>query len=280
MLKVLKSMVNSWSRRKLSWIGKITVIKTLILSKINYAISSLETPAWFITEVETIVYNFLWSNKPAHVKNNVMTNDYNNGGLRMTDINLYIKSQKMSWIKRLLENDCTVPCKFVSHFIDMKLNDFLKCNIADDQHYYDMPLFYKEVFNAWFSCKQEPNTYQDVIGEVIWHNRYIMINNRSIFIKPLYDNGLIYIHDILDKNNAFISHTDLITKYGNHITCYSYLCLKHAIPQKWKCLIRDTNCNVTNFSPKDEMVAIQLGQQKKPVTLSKSKHVYKAIKVK
>ena len=134
LLKVLKSMVNSWSKRKLSWIGKITVIKTLILSKINYAISSLETPAWFITEVETIVYNFLWSNKPAHVKINVMTNDYNNGGLRMTDINLYIKSQKMSWIKRLLENDCTVPCKFVSHFIDMKLNNFLKCNIADDEH--------------------------------------------------------------------------------------------------------------------------------------------------
>ena len=85
-LDILQSTINLWTRRNQSWIGRITVIKTQCISKINYAISSIETPDWFINRAENLLNNFLWNGKPPRVKQNVMFNDYDHGGLRMTNL--------------------------------------------------------------------------------------------------------------------------------------------------------------------------------------------------
>ena len=62
--------------RNLTWIGRITVIKTLCISKFNYTISSIETPTWFIEKTETLLKDFLWNNKPPRIKQQVMYNNY------------------------------------------------------------------------------------------------------------------------------------------------------------------------------------------------------------
>ena len=51
-LALLINTINTWSLRNLTWLGKITVIKTLCISKINYAISTFETPEWFLNKNE------------------------------------------------------------------------------------------------------------------------------------------------------------------------------------------------------------------------------------
>ena len=98
-LNMLQSTINLWTRRNLSWIGRITVIKTQCISKINYTISSLQTPDWFINRAEAILKDFLWKGKQPRIKQKVIYNDYDNGGLRMTNLSHFIKAQKINWIK-------------------------------------------------------------------------------------------------------------------------------------------------------------------------------------
>ena len=48
------------------------------------------------------MYSFIWDNKPDKVNRKQITNTYHFGGLKMLDLELLIKSQKITWIKRLL----------------------------------------------------------------------------------------------------------------------------------------------------------------------------------
>ena len=57
----------------------------MCLSKINYAISTIETPDWFIERA--FFFIFVWDGKPARINNNEICNDYCKGGLRLTNLN-------------------------------------------------------------------------------------------------------------------------------------------------------------------------------------------------
>jgi hypothetical protein len=146
-LQHFKNLLNIWSARPLTWIGKITILKMLGISKLNYIIANLETPGWFATEVIDSMNKFLWNNKPPRVKCAVMHNRIEDGGLRLTDFNCYIKAQKSNWIKRLVNNKETVPFKYLIQFLpEIKFEDFLKCSIDPETLPHEMPTFYRQEY--------------------------------------------------------------------------------------------------------------------------------------
>jgi len=271
-LDILQSTINLWTRRNLSWIGRITVIKTQCISKINYAISSIETPDWFINRAENLLNNFLWNGKPPRVKQNVMFNDYDHGGLRMTNLLHFIKAQKINWIKRLLNNKETVPYVYVSQFINMDLKDYLKCSLESTDLPPNLPQFYREVLSDWFAIKKEPKHSDEVQREILWNNKYIKIDSKSLFNKKLYENGLIFINDLIEDNGNVITYDRLIQKFGNNITQYRYICLVHAIPKRWRTMLKKDH--TININPKEETVFIKINKSMKPITVLKSKQVY------
>ena len=68
LLKV-KNILNQWSRRKLTLIGRITVIKSLALSKFVHLFISLPAPPnELIKELEKMFYKFLWNSGPEGLK--------------------------------------------------------------------------------------------------------------------------------------------------------------------------------------------------------------------
>ena len=48
------------------------------------------------------MYDFIWDSKPAKIKRDVLTMDYEKGGLKMIDIEIFMKSFKICWIKRMI----------------------------------------------------------------------------------------------------------------------------------------------------------------------------------
>ena len=161
-----------------------------------------------------------------------MFNDYNLGGLRMTNLSHFIKAQKINWIKCLLDNKGTVPYEHVSQFINMDLQDYLKCNLDPIDLPPNLPQFYKEILSSWFAIKTEPQNIAEVQREILWNNKYIKIDAKPIFNKKLFENGLIYINDILEDNGNMIAYDRLIQQFGNNMTQYGYICLLHAIPKR------------------------------------------------
>ena len=87
-------------------IGKITVIKTFLLSKLNHLFTSLPNPPLsFMEKLNTIFYRFIWDKKPDKIKRIVLIQDYLDGGLKMINTDWHIRSLKSTWIRRLLKND-------------------------------------------------------------------------------------------------------------------------------------------------------------------------------
>ena len=62
-------------------------------------------PQQIVKRIEKIMYNFLWDGKLEKIKKETLTGDYKNGGLKMIDIDIFIKSLKVSWIKRTVNSE-------------------------------------------------------------------------------------------------------------------------------------------------------------------------------
>ena len=91
--------------------GKITVIKHFALPKLIYALSSLQyPPKEIIKEIEKIMYAFIWEGKPEKIKREILIQDYEKGGLKMIDLEMFIMSLKISCLKRISvsENNRTI----------------------------------------------------------------------------------------------------------------------------------------------------------------------------
>ena len=81
----IRNILSCWEYRRLTLIGKIQVIKNLVLSQLTYILTPLATNQSFINEINDIFYRFLWNNKGDKIKRTVLINDYENGGLKMVD---------------------------------------------------------------------------------------------------------------------------------------------------------------------------------------------------
>ena len=74
------------SVRRLSLIGKITVLKSLIVSQVTHLLSPLQVNSQIIKQlINDLIFDFLWKSKGDKNKRNVITQKYSNGGLRMID---------------------------------------------------------------------------------------------------------------------------------------------------------------------------------------------------
>ena len=99
-------MINSWSKRNISTIGRITVIKSLILPKLTHLFMSLPDPDQsYIKYINRLFFNYIWNSKIDRVGRCYITRDYQDGGLKMINLEYFIKSLKITWIRRLENSD-------------------------------------------------------------------------------------------------------------------------------------------------------------------------------
>ena len=99
----IKNLIKLWQARKLSPYGKVTVIKSLFLSKITHLLLSLPSPTQTLfKEIDTLFKNFIWNNKPPKSRKSIMEADIIDGGLRLHNLQKFDQALKLGWAKRLL----------------------------------------------------------------------------------------------------------------------------------------------------------------------------------
>ena len=85
----------------------MTKLKSFLIPKFVYICSLLPTPKEVVKELKQLLFKFLWkgTDKVAHAS---VINVYEEGGLKMIDMDCMIKSLRLAWLKRLL-NGSKVP---------------------------------------------------------------------------------------------------------------------------------------------------------------------------
>lgn len=91
----LGKTANGWTRRKLTLIGRINIMKTLGLSKLIYSTSVLTTPANLAEKINKFTFSFTWEGK---AKGKIIIANKKQGGLRMLDFAILDKALKISWV--------------------------------------------------------------------------------------------------------------------------------------------------------------------------------------
>ena len=100
-----------------------------------------------------IMYNFVWDGKPDKIKQEILTSDYDKGGLRMIDIEKFIWSLKISWVKRILQTESNSLLKhlYENVFKQFGGNILFECNFreADIIKHFNKKPFLKDLLLAW-----------------------------------------------------------------------------------------------------------------------------------
>ena len=117
-LDTVRNVLSCWKYRRLTLIGKITVLKSLVASQLVYVLSPLHTNVKAIKEVNKLFHSFLWNGKGDKIKRDIIINDYPTGGLKMIDIQVFSKSLKATWIKKYLDEENQGKWKY---FFDLEL---------------------------------------------------------------------------------------------------------------------------------------------------------------
>ena len=74
----MNSLFLSWSKRNLSILGKVLIIKALIIPIFTFIVSSCVIPEKYKKEIESKCFKFIWNGKPDKVKRNTLINKGNN----------------------------------------------------------------------------------------------------------------------------------------------------------------------------------------------------------
>ena len=94
----IKCLFNLWKLRNLTWLGKITIINTLALSKLMYQLAALPTPSSsFLKELKNLIMEFLCEGKPHRIKYEKIIQQYYHDGLKLIDIESKEKALKAKW---------------------------------------------------------------------------------------------------------------------------------------------------------------------------------------
>lgn len=243
-LNKIENLVAHWSKRKITLPGRITVIKSLMLSKFTHLFLALPNPPGdFIRKLERILYKFLWNSGPDRIKRSVIIKNLDAGGLRMINIQHFINALKVSWFRRVIQNSNS------SHWYSLSNIEFETLfNMGSG---YSLRVienisnpFWKDILQSWnkFCDSVNVQTIYQILNSPIWYNKNLM-QGANVFIKNWYEKGIRLVSDLLDQNGNFYDFESFKTTYDVAGTFLDYQRLIFKIPEHWKNNIR-ANSNV------------------------------------
>ena len=133
--ETISKTIENWQFRRLTLLGKIVVIKSLLASQLVYIMSPLPTSSEHLRDINNLLYQFLWDGKRDKIKRAEMINDYATGGLKMLDIQTFNRALKAKWIQKYLDSRNKGKWKLFLDFFLAKYNANLlitgNLNVAD-----------------------------------------------------------------------------------------------------------------------------------------------------
>lgn len=96
--------VQYFFQRKLTLFGKCQIINSLIVFKLIYVATILESPDQaIIKQVNKIIFSFLWG-KRERIKRKTLIRHISDGGIGITDFETKVKALKASWVSKLIQS--------------------------------------------------------------------------------------------------------------------------------------------------------------------------------
>ena len=245
MVTDIHNVLNLWTMRGISLIGKILIFKTLGISKLQYIASMAQVPDKIIQQLKSIQKKFLWKSNTPKIKHSTLIGDYKDGGLKNVDIETKLKALKLTWVRQLCD-DNHHPWKIIPlHYLTLPNRDLiLHRNFACNQHIIAklnfLPAFYKDLLSHWSEISHcEVDCIQVILSESLWYNSFIQINQNAIFFRELCLAGINRVADLFEKDGKLVMFHKLRQLGLPDTLHFKWMQLIDAIPEKWKVIVKD-----------------------------------------
>ena len=237
-LPKISQEIAQWKRRKLTIVGRVTVVKALLISKLVHIFSALPNPTNdTIKHINNLLYKFIWNDGPDKIKRQRLVQNYKEGGLKMIDLVSFIKSLKISWLKRLYwANPNLIWANLVKEKMP-QVNELVCFGTAKLQHVAKNNLsnrFWSDVVNAWadvfagFSLE----TSQILTGK-LWFSDHTKF--KKSIVKKWDEKGLRFIADLYNhETGRLLDRTSLRELFNINMTYLCYLSLIRSLPAQMR----------------------------------------------
>ena len=279
-IDAIKTKLHFWKWRNLTIMGRIQIVKTFAIPMLMYRAGSICIDKEVITEANKIIFNFIWKGRDK-VKRTSLIGDIEDGGLKAPHLQSFIKTQRNMVCKRFADNE---PCGWktiLSHYLKAVGDKIILCCDFDVKKLpVNLPVFYRECFECFTQCsavarKSEIElSPEEISNTVIWNNKFICIDGKSIFNSRLSSKGLIRIGDLVTESNQFISNSNLRQWDFSPKDIFNLMAIIDAIPAPWRRSLKMNECiNKRPFIVPDE---IQFVLSNRDVSIDKatSKSIY------
>lgn len=245
------ALIQQWERRILTPIGRITVLKSLIVPKLNHLLISLPNPKKdTITFLNNEFFRFVWKSKCDKVKRSIVTQNFCTGGLKMLNFKNFIISLKCSWIKRVVQGGQSWMSIFKAIFGDIGVgflefgDNFIKKLIEQCNN-----IFWRDVFDAWLNVmnvhsNQISDSNNNIIFSPIWHNSNIKVEKKSMFYKEWYKKGVKTVKDFLHDDGSFLSKSEFEKRFHLNKVCFMQY---NSIISAVRKFVKDSNFSKENY---------------------------------
>ena len=246
----MEKLISVWKSRNLTLVGKITIIKTLLISKIIHILLSLPRPSEeLFKNIEEVFKKILWNDKPPKFKLSTLELQTANGGLQFPDIRKIDTTMKASWVKRIYKSDEGWASTPIFYGLDniYKYGDIFiqrKKSIKNN--------FWSDVIKSIYEVCQNASirSIEHVLSMPLWYNTQI-IPNRMVGWEKM---GILTIGDLLDKNGEIFTIEYLKDQLKLNCNFLLYIRLKKCISN----IIGNNNISSRdNVQPRLPFISIQ-----------------------
>ena len=282
-IEKIKILMKRWQKREMSLYGKIIICKTYLLSQLSYVIQSLSLPNEVLTEIDTLLFKFIWqktfSEKKAieKIKRSIICRDIDKGGLNMIKIRDQQRVFLIRWLQKVIDpqtisnlTNSNIPNIYFKEMGGIKYMTSATVSVPDIK-LPGVPGFWKDVIKTWLDINANSeatpkNTAKDILQEPLFFNGSVKYKGNPLYFRPWIRAGITHVFHIFE-NGQILTINRLLTKIRNYGGLYfDYNAMYNAIPVIWKNII--SNIDYNNVDIRDVDTGVLTEKQKKIMSLN------------
>ena len=239
-LKTIKERLNCWNWRNLTVLGRIQIIKYFVIPVFMYRAGLVCSHKEIVKEVNKIIFNFIWKGK-GKVKRSALISDVENGGLRAPHLESIIKAQRIMCCKKFANFQQSSWKIILAHYLrQVGGRLLLSCNFSVKKLPVTLPKFYVECLQTF--SEHSASVREQILNlsnssrssTVIWNNRHILIDGKSVFYQSLFDKGKITLENLVTDTNVLLIKQNPNGLPFTSLEWFHLIQIFEALPTQWR----------------------------------------------
>ena len=238
----IRALYEVWLKRQITPLGRVAVLKSLILSKIIHLWMLLPNPPDnLVNELQKTVFQFVWNRKQDRISRKIAVRSIAKGGFGIPNIKTYINALKLIWIRKLKTSEHMWKSIIKSTYQKMSWFEQLGSSLHFQEH--EVNQFWSHVFMAYKEFGKQiihVENSEELVAAPIFRSDNILVGNRFLKIKTGLTKACVTLKNMLNDNGTFILFKKFNEKFGIKTDYITYIGCVQAI----KSYIRKTEITV------------------------------------